>query len=160
VREAPLMVTQSVRGSVPSCSFVAPVLEETAPGSVMGIVVPHLLPPVVYTVTLSMPFPSALVCHVMLGRHWSRAWRLMNAAARSSCLSDLKGQVVLETRQWHCLCNNEIGDFVQTHHLRGDVFDPCHEERVLTSLAIYSGGWHIVDSHIGLMEHVTGGQGQ
>jgi hypothetical protein len=46
VRDAPLIVTQSVKGSVPSCSLVAPVVDETAPGSVIGTVVPHLLPAV------------------------------------------------------------------------------------------------------------------
>jgi hypothetical protein len=47
VREAPLIVTHSVSGSVPSCSFVAPVEEDTAVGTVIGIVVSHLLPPAV-----------------------------------------------------------------------------------------------------------------
>jgi hypothetical protein len=94
---APLIVTQYVSGSVPICSFVAPVDCAGVVGNVIGIVVPHLLPPAVYTVTLSMPLPSALVCHVMLGRHWSRIWRATKVAARSSCLSVLKGQVVLKT---------------------------------------------------------------
>jgi hypothetical protein len=52
VREAPLMVTQRVSGSVPICSFVAPVVVGGVEGIVMGIVVPHLFPPAVYTVTL------------------------------------------------------------------------------------------------------------
>jgi hypothetical protein len=52
VREAPLMVTHSVSGSVPICSFVAPVVTEGVEGTVIGIVVPHLLPPAVYTLTL------------------------------------------------------------------------------------------------------------
>lgn len=41
------MVTQSVSGSVPSCSLVAPVVEVGVTGTVTGIVVPHLLPPAV-----------------------------------------------------------------------------------------------------------------
>jgi hypothetical protein len=45
------MVTHRVSGSLPSCSFVAPVVLLTAAGTVIGIVVPHLLPPAVYTVT-------------------------------------------------------------------------------------------------------------
>jgi hypothetical protein len=94
---APLIVTQYVSGSVPTCSFVAPVDCAGVSGKVIGIVVPHLLPPAVYTVTLSMPLPLALVCHVRLGRHWSRIWRATKVVARSSCLRVLKGQVVLRS---------------------------------------------------------------
>jgi hypothetical protein len=73
VREDPPIVIQSVSGSVPSCSLVAPVVEDTAAGTVSGIVVLHLLPPAVYTVTLSMPLPLAEVCHVRLGLQLSLA---------------------------------------------------------------------------------------
>ena len=47
VREAPLMVTHNVSGSVPICSFVAPVVLDGVEGTVIGMVVPHLLPPAV-----------------------------------------------------------------------------------------------------------------
>jgi len=93
---APLIVTHSVSGSLPNCSFVAPVVLATAPGTVMGMVVPHLFPPAVYTLTDSMLAPLADVVQVKLGRHRSRVWRLMNCCARSSCLRVLKGQVVLQ----------------------------------------------------------------
>lgn len=47
VRDAPLMVIHRVSGSLPNCSFVAPVVEDTAVGTVIGMVVEHLLPPAV-----------------------------------------------------------------------------------------------------------------
>lgn len=47
VRDAPLMLTHSVNGSVPICSWVAPVVSVGVDGNVTGIVVPHLLPPAV-----------------------------------------------------------------------------------------------------------------
>ena len=61
VRDAPAMLTHSVNGSVPICSCVAPVMFSGVEGTVTGMVVPHLLPPAVYTVMLSMPEPSALI---------------------------------------------------------------------------------------------------
>lgn len=97
VRDAPLIVTHSVSGSVPSCSLVAPVVELTVAGTVMGIVVLHLLPPAVNTVMLSILLPSDVAFHCMLGRHRSLAWRFKNAWARSSCLRVLNGHVVLHS---------------------------------------------------------------
>jgi hypothetical protein len=95
-RLAPLIVTHSVSGSLPSCSFVAPVVLDTATGTVMGMVVLHVFPPAVYTFTDSILAPSGEVFQVMLGRHRSRVWRSMKACARSSCLRVLNGQVVLQ----------------------------------------------------------------
>jgi len=69
---APLIVTHNVSGSLPICSLVAPVVSEIGPGTVMGIVVPQLLPLAVYTLTAVTLAPSAEVDHVMLGRHRSR----------------------------------------------------------------------------------------
>ena len=46
-RLAPLIVTHNVNGSLPNCSLVAPDVDVTATGTVIGIVVPHLLPPAV-----------------------------------------------------------------------------------------------------------------
>jgi hypothetical protein len=42
----------------------------------------------------------------------------------------------------------------EAHHLGGDDFDPGHEEGVLALHAVHGGGWNVVDSQVGLMEHV------
>lgn len=152
VRLAPLMVIQYVRGSVPICSFVAPVDCAGVMGNVTGIVVPHVLPPAVKTVTLSMPLPSAVVCQVRLGRHWSRAWRARKVTPRSSCLRVLNGQVVLG---WSDEWGSRGEEYLQPHNLCGDGFDPSHEQRILARFAIDDGVGDIADSEVCLVEHVA-----
>jgi hypothetical protein len=70
--EAPLIVTHNVNGSLPSCSFVAPIVLTTPSGTVIGIGVPHLFPVAVYMLMASISSPFAEVVHVMLGLQRSR----------------------------------------------------------------------------------------
>lgn len=89
------MVTHSVKGSEPTFSCEAtPTVEVTGPGTVTGIVVPHVLP-FVETVTLTIVVPVESRLYLMLGLHWSRVWRATKAAPRSSCFLVIIGHVTL-----------------------------------------------------------------
>jgi hypothetical protein len=43
----------------------------------------------------------------------------------------------------------------QSHHLGSDYVSPCHKEGILPLLAVDYSSWYIVNSHVGLVEHVT-----
>jgi hypothetical protein len=92
VTALPDIRTQIVSGSVPTCSVVKPWVLVTLPGTVTGIGVPQVLPVVVRVMAVMVP---PLVVKLRFGAHASRAMRLANDVAMSSCFRDWIGHFTL-----------------------------------------------------------------
>lgn len=118
----PDILTQIVSGSLPICSVVKPRVLTTLPGTVIGIATPQVLP-VVVTVTAVIVPP--LVTNESFGAQPSRAMRLANDAAMSSCLREIIGHFTLVhsiSRMQNL--NASFSENLQPHHFLSNNFYP------------------------------------
>jgi hypothetical protein len=115
----PVSETHIVSGSLPICSVVNPWVLVTLPGTVTGRRTGQVLP-VAVSVTAVIVVP--LVVKLSLGAHASRAMRLANEVAMSSCLREIIGHFTLRLlARLECRksCKN-----LQSGHLLGNNLNP------------------------------------
>jgi len=145
----PDILTQIVSGSLPSCSVVKPRVLTTLPGTVTGITTPQVLP-VVVRVTAVIVVP--LVVNETLGAQPSRAMRLANDAAMSSCLRVIIGHFTL-VHSMSRMHNASFSANLQSHHLLSNNFYPDLEHGQLRRHPIDGGSRCSDVVQVCLMEH-------
>jgi hypothetical protein len=145
-------VTQSVKGSEPSCSFVAPCTLATGPGSVIGSFSLQLRS-LADRVTPVMVLAVVSIVQLRFGLHASRFIRDMKDAASYHGDVSKLSEKGFGVTAYLVLFQGNSGPFHQAYKFCHYCVYPCHQERVLSLDTINGSICDIIHSHVGLVEH-------